>query len=121
MEEIEERVLELVRRARDGILQSQLWKELGINSRQGVRTVRTLLDEGLVERESIVAAGVRACRIRFTGVIEEYVPPTVPDSSNYELLIAGGVFVPCVGCIDECKPSRCIRLNRWVRGLGAES
>ncbi len=121
MGEIEERVLELVRRARDGIPQSQLWKELGINSRQGVRTVRTLLDEGLVERESIVSDGVRACRLRFTGVIEEYVPPTVPDSSNYELLIAGGVFVPCIGCIDECKPPRCIRLNRWIRGLGAES
>ena len=121
MGEIEERVLELVRRARGGILQSQLWKELGINSRQGVRIVRTLLDEGLVERESIVAADVRAYRIKFTGVIEEHVPLTVPDSSKYELLIAGGVFVPCVGCIDECKPPICIRLNKWIRGLGAES
>lgn len=121
MGEIEERVLELVRRARDGILQSQLWTELGINSRQGVRIVRTLLDEELVKRESIVTGDVRACWLRFTGVIEEYVPLTVPDSSKYELLIAGGVFVPCIGCIDECKPPKCIRLNKWIRGLGAES
>ena len=116
MEEIEERALELVRRSKDGILLSQLGGELGINSRRCTRIVRTLLDAGVVERESQVVDRVRTYLIRFTGESKREI-----DVSKYELLVAGDAFDPCVGCTDECKPTRCAQLNKWIRGLGAES
>ncbi|MEA1943979.1 MAG: Lrp/AsnC family transcriptional regulator, partial [Euryarchaeota archaeon] len=90
MEEIEERALELIRRSSDGILQNRLWKELEIDSRRCTRIIRKLLDAAMVERESVVADGVRTYRIRFTG-----------ETRKFELLIAGELFDPCVGCIDE--------------------
>ncbi|HIE31355.1 MAG TPA: Lrp/AsnC family transcriptional regulator, partial [Methanosarcinales archaeon] len=48
MEEIEGQVLKLICHSRDGVLQSRIWKEMGINSRQCSRIIRKLLDEGLV-------------------------------------------------------------------------
>jgi len=116
MEEIEERALELVRRSKDGILLSQLGGELGANSRRCTRIVRTLLDAGMVERESLVVDRVRTYTIRFVGESKSAI-----DISKYELLVAGDVFDPCVGCTDECKPTRCAQLNKWIRKLGAES
>ncbi|RLG24596.1 Lrp/AsnC family transcriptional regulator [Methanosarcinales archaeon] len=109
MDEIEERALKLIRRSSDGILQNQLWKELEIDSRRCTRIIRRLLDAAMVERESVVVDGIRTYRIRFTG-----------GTQKFELLIAGNLFDPCVGCIDECKPHRCAQLNKWIRGLGAE-
>ncbi|RJS70722.1 Lrp/AsnC family transcriptional regulator [ANME-2 cluster archaeon] len=109
MDEIEERALKLIRRSSDGILQNQLWKELEIDSRRCTRIIRRLLDAAMVERESVVVDGIRTYRIRFTG-----------GTRKFELLIAGNLFDPCVGCIDECKPHRCAQLNKWIRGLGAE-
>ncbi len=116
MEEIEERALELVSRSKDGILLSQLGSELGTNSRRCTRIVRTLLDAGMVERESLVVDRVRTYMIRFVGESKSAI-----DISKYELLVAGDVFDPCVGCTDECKPTRCAQLNKWIRKLGAES
>lgn len=45
----ERRALELIR-ARGGLYQSELWKELDVSSRTGTRIARTLADRGLVER-----------------------------------------------------------------------
>jgi len=111
MEEIEGQVLKLICHSRDGVLQSRIWKEMGINSRQCSRIIRKLLDEGLVERESVVAAGVRTYKISYCG-------ETLVD--KYRLLIAGDVFDPCAGCIDDCNPPRCAQLNRWIMGLGVK-
>ncbi|MEA1895387.1 MAG: Lrp/AsnC family transcriptional regulator [Euryarchaeota archaeon] len=107
MEEIEERALGLIRRGKDGILQKHLRLELGVDGRRCARIVRTLLDAKFVERELVMTDGGRAYRIRFTGGV-----------GKYELLIAGTKFDPCVGCIDECDPTRCARLNKWIRALG---
>lgn len=109
MEEIEERALELIRRSETGVLQNRLWKELEIDSRKCTRIVRRLMDAKLVERESVVSDGVRTYRIQFSGGVRKY-----------ELLIARDMFDPCVVCIDECKPARCVRLNKWIRELGLE-
>ena len=107
MEEIEERALGLIRRSKGGILQNQLRLELGVDGRRCARIVRTLLDAKFVGRELVTTGSVRTYLLRFTGGVRKY-----------ELLIAGGKFDPCVGCIDECDPARCARLNKWVRALG---
>lgn len=113
MEEIEEQALDLIRRNTDGVFQSRIWKELGINSRQCSRAIRKLLDEGLVGRESVVTGGVRTYKISYCG--EE-----VGGVNKYELMTAGDAFDPCAGCIDDCTPTRCISLNRWIRALDVE-
>ena len=107
MEEIEERALGLIRRGKGGILQNQLRLELGVDGRRCARIVRTLLDAKSIGRELVTTDGVRAYLIRFTGGV-----------GKYELLVAGTKFDPCVGCIDECDPIRCARLNKWIRALG---
>ncbi len=112
MEELEEQTLDLIRRNIDGIFQSRIWKELGINSRQCSRAIRKLLDEGLVGRESVVAGGVRTYKISYCG--------EVVGVNKYELMTAGDIFDPCAGCIDDCTPTRCTSLNRWIRALDAE-
>ena len=107
MEEIEERALGLIRRGKDGILQNQLWLELGVDGRRCARIVRTLLDAKMARRELVTTGSVRTYLLRFTGGVRKY-----------ELLIAGTKFDPCVGCIDECDPARCARLNKWIKELG---
>ena len=107
MEEIEERALGLVRRSKGGILQNQLRLELGVDGRRCAHIVRALLDAKSVGRELVTTGGVRTYLIRFTGGV-----------GKHELLIAGGKFDPCIGCIDECDPIRCAHLNKWIRELG---
>jgi len=107
MEEIEERALGLIRRGKDGVLQKQLRLELGVDGRRCARIVRTLLDAKSVVRELVTREGVRAYLIRFAGGV-----------GKYELLVAGTKFDPCVGCIDECNPVNCARLNKWIKALG---
>jgi len=108
MEAIEEQALDLIRRNTDGVFQSRIWKELGINSRQCSRAIRKLLDEGLVGRESVVTDGVRTYKINYCG--------EVGGVNKYELMTAGDTFDPCAGCIDDCTPTRCTSLNRWISG-----
>lgn len=43
--------------SRDGLLQSELWKALDANSRKGSRLARSLVEEGLIEREETVSDG----------------------------------------------------------------
>ena len=107
MEEIEERALGLIRRSKGGILQNQLRLELGVDGRRCAHIVRALLDTKSVGRELVTTGGVRVYLIRFAGGV-----------GKYELLIVGAKFDPCVGCIDECDPVRCARLNKWIRALG---
>lgn len=47
----------VVQRMDEGIHQSELWKELGISSREGSRLVREMEVKGLVQREKILHNG----------------------------------------------------------------
>lgn len=62
----EERAFDLIR-SNDGILQSDLWKELDMNSRKGSRLARSLVEKELIEREETVANGRTTYRLELTG------------------------------------------------------
>lgn len=47
----------------DGIFQSQLWKDLDIDSRKNSRIVTSLLKKGLISRDSAVSNGARTYRL----------------------------------------------------------
>jgi predicted DNA-binding transcriptional regulator len=53
-EDIERAYDLLVERIEDGIHQSDLWKELGMSSKEGSRLIREMEERGLVRRERLI-------------------------------------------------------------------
>ena len=93
--------------ANAGIMQSELWKELGVSSREGSRIALRFEEKGTVERRKILHEGRWSYKL-FSK--KEYV---TMDS------IAG---CPCMICgeIDKCfeggsrDPVSCMELNTWL-------
>lgn len=104
-----EEALEYIRSNPDGVLQSDLWKALGIDSRKCSRIVAKLLKDGLITREEELADGVRTYRLR---AVER---PECTD--RFTPLMASDIFDPCAGCTDECVPERCPKLSEWLFAL----
>lgn len=105
----EEEMLELVRSRRQGILQSEIRKSMGIDSKKCSRIVNKLMKKHLVRREPELADGRNTFRlysIEFTGPAEKH-----------KKLLAAGVFSPCTGCSLECFPETCYLLNDWVYAI----
>lgn len=50
MAESEDEALNLIQSNPEGVLQSELWKELGVDSRKCSRIVKKLEENGLIER-----------------------------------------------------------------------
>lgn len=103
-------VLEKIKSSKEGVLQSELWKVLGIDSRKCSRIVTKLEDSGLVTREWETHEGTRTFRIKLK-------PESDNGSHQYHLLVAGDMISPCVGCSVECKPSYCEFLSEWIYRL----
>ena len=107
-EELEERVesaYTFICNQKDGILQSDLWKALGIDSRTCSRVIKELEDAKRITREK--GAGV-SYLIR--GVVSE--KPASPM-----LLMAGDSIAPCVACSEECNVSSCKLLEDGIYDL----
>ncbi len=101
-----EEALEYIKSREEGVLQSDLWKCLDIDSRKCSRIVSKLLKEELITREPESADGVRTYRLRYAGE-----PST---SGRYRELLVGEIFEPCAGCINECMPEHCPELSEWI-------
>ncbi|KUK43278.1 MAG: Lrp/AsnC family transcriptional regulator [Methanothrix sp.] len=101
-----EEALEYIKSCEDGVLQSDLWKCLDIDSRKCSRIVLKLLKEDIITREPESVDGVRTYRLRYAGV---------PSSSGrFRQLLVGEMFEPCAGCINECVPEHCPELSEWI-------
>lgn len=61
-----DRALELIGAKKEGLLQSDLWKLLGIESSRCSRIVSKLERSGLIRRDSISARGYRTFLLRVT-------------------------------------------------------
>jgi len=100
-----EEALEYIRSHPEGVLQSDLWKALSIDSRKCSRIVAKLLKEKLITRELESADGIRTYRL-FNA-----------DKANgrrFKPLVAVDIFEPCAGCIEECEPEHCPKLSEWI-------
>ncbi|MEM0287326.1 MAG: hypothetical protein QXR69_03590 [Conexivisphaerales archaeon] len=91
----------------DGILQSELWKVLGLTSRDGSRIASRLEKRKLIKRERVLERG------RWT---YKLLPLVIPiDTSSIE-------DAPCIRCADEercaldssVSPLTCRLLEDWV-------
>lgn len=89
-----------------GVLQSELWKILEVDSRKCSRLVKKLLDEGMIERVEFRKDGIK------TFVLKASRRPVEPV-----LILAGEELIPCIGCDQECHVEECARLLDWMYQL----
>lgn len=100
-----EEALEYIKSHQEGVLQSDLWKALKIDSRKCSRVVAKLLKDNLITRESESIDGIRTYRLYYA------------DKGNcrrFKSLMAVEIFEPCAGCIEECVPEHCAKLSEWI-------
>jgi hypothetical protein len=95
----------------EGILQSELWRELGASSREGSRVAIKLEEKGLVRREKELQGGRWTYRLY---------PKRLPAS------IESVIDCPCLLCQDSARcdpttaisPKSCGKLTEWILNLG---
>lgn len=109
MASLEEEALRLIQSTPGGILQSELWKDLNIDSRKCSRIVKKLLDGGMIERVEYRSDGIKTFLLRATR--------QVVDGS---LLLAGDDLIPCVACDRECVVEECPLIVDWMYQLAIE-
>jgi uncharacterized membrane protein len=98
--------LKLIKSKPEGILQSELWKELGVDSRKCSRIVKKLEESGLIDREDFKRDGIK------TYLLRAKQQPVNPGH-----LLAGDELIPCIGCELECLVEECHPLMDWMYQL----
>jgi len=98
--------LKLIQSKPEGILQSELWKELGVDSRKCSRIVKKLEESGLIIREDFKKEGIK------TYLLRAKQQPVNPGD-----LLAGNELIPCIGCELECLVEECHPLMDWMYQL----
>jgi DNA-binding MarR family transcriptional regulator len=101
-------VLAHIRTKPDGTFQSELWKNLGVDSRTCSRILKKLEDGGYIEREECKKDGTRTYIVRIV---------KTEKTINPMLLMAGKTIVPCVACDEECDVEHCKMLEDWMYEL----
>jgi len=100
-----EEALEYIKTHPEGALQSDLWKELEIDSRKCSRIVAKLLKDNLITREVESVDGIRTYRLFCS---------EKSHSKRFDPLLVLDAFEPCAGCIEECIPEHCANLSEWI-------
>ena len=98
--------LKVIQSKPEGVLQSELWKILDVDSRKCSRIVKKLIDSGMVERTEFRKDGIK------TFVLKAKRRPVDPCH-----ILAGEELIPCIGCEDECVVEVCHRLLDWMYQL----
>jgi DNA-binding Lrp family transcriptional regulator len=109
MADLAEQALKIIQSSRDGVLQSELWKDLGVDSRKCSRIVKKLLDSGLIERIEYKGEGIKTYTLR-----------AMKKSMKPSLILAGGELIPCICCDRECVITSCNLLLDWMYQLAIE-
>jgi hypothetical protein len=94
----------------NGVLQSDLWHELGATSREGSRISLKLENKGLIRREKELREGRWTFRL-----FPNRLPPSIDSIAD----------CPCLMCVDNprCDPSgptspqNCDRLTDWLLSI----
>jgi DNA-binding Lrp family transcriptional regulator len=101
-----EKALRIIQSSREGVLQSELWKLLRVDSRKCSRIVKKLLESGLIERIEFKGDGIKTFTLR-----------AVKRSVRPALILAGGEIIPCICCDRECVVNSCNLLLDWMYQL----
>lgn len=104
----EQDMLQFIMRVGDeGILQSELWKKIKADSREGSRAILRLERKGLVDRKKELHNGRWTYRV---------------FSTRKLATIDSVAMIPCTFCEDESRcgqsavltPDKCTRLTQWL-------
>ena len=106
MPDPEDEGLKLIQSRPEGVLQSDLWKDLGIDSRKCSRIVKKLEDAGLIDRTEFKKDGIKTYLLR-----AKRMPVNPAD------LLAGDELIPCIACDMECIVEECHPLMDWMYQL----
>ncbi len=115
LEALEEKALEIIKqRGSEGIYQHELWKALGLDSREGSRLALRLLKKGLIVREPAVHKGRRTYKL--------YLAKEEKKQAQLEIKIGNAIEIPCFTCkhMERCyvggffDPTTCPILRRWL-------
>jgi hypothetical protein len=98
--------LKLIQSKPEGVLQSELWKILEVDSRKCSRIVKKLIDTGLIDRAEFKKDGIK------TYILKATKRPLDPCQ-----ILAGEELIPCIGCEEECNVIECHRLMDWMYQL----
>jgi len=102
----EEEAFKLIQSRPEGVLQSELWKELGLDSRKCSRIVKKLEEDGRIDRVEYRKDGIKTYLLR-----------AKPKPVNPCDLLAGDELIPCIGCDLECIVEECHPLMDWMYQL----
>jgi DNA-binding Lrp family transcriptional regulator len=106
MPQTDEDALKIIQAKPEGVLQSDLWKILEVDSRKCSRIVKKLLDSGMIDRIEFRKDGIK------TFVLKAKRRPVDPNQ-----LLAGEELIPCIACDMECTVIECPRLLDWMYQL----
>ena len=115
---LEEKALEIIRsRGDEGIYQYELWKLLGLDSREGSRLALRLLKKGLIIRKPAVHNGRRTYKL--------YIAKPVKAEVKVDVNFGSFLEVPCFTCpnLERCyvggfyDPLKCPALRGWLERL----
>ncbi|MDD3620907.1 MAG: winged helix DNA-binding protein [Methanofollis sp.] len=106
MASIEDEALKVIQSRSEGVLQSELWKLLNIDSRKCSRVVRRLADAGLIDRVEYRDEGIKTYRLKAR-----------QQAADPSLLLAGDELIPCIGCELDCNVEQCPLLLDWMYEL----
>ncbi len=113
---IEDKALEQIKSHANGVLQSDLWKELGIDSRKCSRIISKLEAENKIKRTWETVKGTRTYRISYLAQKKE----APKKAYSFDMILAEGNVAPCVGCTYECEPDYCPDLGNWIELLAKD-
>lgn len=106
MPDPEEEAINLIQSRPEGVLQSELWKEIGVDSRKCSRIVKKLEESGLIDRVEFKKDGIK------TYLLRGKQQPVQPGN-----LLAGEELIPCIACDLECVVEECHPLMDWMYQL----
>ncbi len=113
---IEDKALEQIKSHANGVLQSDLWKELGIDSRKCSRIISKLEADNKIKRTWETVKGTRTYRISYLAQKKE----APKKAYSFDMIMAEGNVAPCVGCTYECEPDYCPDLGNWIELLAKD-
>ena len=106
MPEPEDDAYALIQSRPEGVLQSELWKELGVDDRKCSRIVKKLEESGLIDRVEFKKDGIKT-----------YLLKAKRQTVHPENLLPGDKLIPCIACDLECVVQECHPLMDWMYQL----
>ena len=114
---LEKVAMDIIRKSENGVLQSELWKMLGLDSREGSRLVIRLAKKGLIRREQVSVNGRRTYKL--------YAVEAKPAALSLKVDISHILDLPCTTCayLEQCRPGNfyepatCTWLDVWLQDL----